>query len=400
MQSGLAVIAYLLVNAGAALGGYETAILTLLSLAAVSLLVDVWGSMCNDLLLAQERMLASSVVSVAHIALLITLAALALALGYGLPGVYVATIAAGLLRAAALWGLQLRGGVRPAWPFDWQIARPLLLNGAPLALSAFLALAYQHADKLMSARLLGPEQTGYLTAAFVIIFGVIELLNTTILIAVYPLMARYTGDTFGFIVEKLSFFTLMIAVPIALVLSIFSAEITVPLFGPDFAPTADVLRILIWYAAVAMTVNVFAQAMVVQNRQRRLLILRACGLGDQYPAERHPDPASAGDGRGDGFAGGGTAGAGLAAAQFSGGGLGLAARLPPAAAAAGAGRGGGAGDAAAGRAASAAGSCDRAAALRGRRDGRAGAGAGRLGPDLPAGGGHARRRPAAQILAA
>jgi O-antigen/teichoic acid export membrane protein len=235
--------------------------------------------MCNDLLLAQERMLASSVVAVGHIALLIVLAALALFQGYGLPGIYAATIVAGLIRAAMLWGLVLRGGVRPVWPFDRTIALPLLLNGAPLALSAFLALAYQHVDKLMTTRLLGPAQTGYLTAAFVIIFGVVELLSTTVLIAVYPMMSRYTGDTFGFIVEKLTFFTLLISLPIALTLSIFAREITLPLFGPNFAPTADVLRILIWYAAVAMTVNVVAQAMVVQNRQRRLLILRAGGLG-------------------------------------------------------------------------------------------------------------------------
>lgn len=279
MQSVLAVIAYLLVNAAASVGGYSETILTLLSLAAASLLVDVWGNMCNDLLLAQERMAASSVVAVGHITLLIALAALALLGGYGLPGVYVATIFTGLIRAALLWGLVLRGGVRPSWPFDRAIALPLLRNGAPLALSAFLALAYQHVDKLMTTRLLDTAQTGYLTAAFVIIFGVIELLNTTVLIAVYPMMSRYTGDTFGFIVEKLTFFTLLVSLPLALLLAIFAREITLPLFGPNFAPTAEVLRVLICYAAVAMTVNVVAQAMVVQNRQRRLLLVRASGLG-------------------------------------------------------------------------------------------------------------------------
>jgi hypothetical protein len=92
-----------LVNAAAAVGGYDEMILTLLSLAAVNLLVDVLGNMCNDLPLAQERMLASSVVAVGHIALLIVLAALALFQGYGLPGIYAATIVAGLIRAASLW---------------------------------------------------------------------------------------------------------------------------------------------------------------------------------------------------------------------------------------------------------------------------------------------------------
>ena len=278
MQTLLALLAYGLVNGAAALGGYSSAIQSLLMLAAISLVVDILGNMTNDILLAQERMLASSVVSVGHIILLIVLAGAAVWAGYGLPGVYVATIIAGVGRALALWGLVLRGGVRPQLPFDRVIALPLLLNGAPLAISAFLSLAYQHADKLITTRFIGETETGYLTAAFVIIFGVIELLNTTILIATYPMMSRYQGEAFGFIVEKLAFFTLLAGVPLALVLSIFAVQITVPLFGANFLPTAGVLRILIWYAVAAMTTNIFAQALVVENRQRALLIIRATGL--------------------------------------------------------------------------------------------------------------------------
>jgi len=282
IQSALAVLAYVLVNSAAALGGYEPEIRALLALAALSLLVDILGNMTNDLLLAQEKMLASSVVSVVHIIVLIALAAGVLLAGQGLQGLYIATLTAGALRALALWGLVIRSGVRPVWPLNTSIAGALLLNGAPLALSSFLMLAYQHADKLMTTRFIGSTQTGYLTAAFVVIFGVIELLSTTILTAIYPMMSRYhadgQGETFGFIVEKLAFFTLLISLPLALVLSSFAVEITVPLFGPNFRPTADVLRILIWYAATAMTSNIFAQALIVQNRQRTLMLIRTSGL--------------------------------------------------------------------------------------------------------------------------
>jgi O-antigen/teichoic acid export membrane protein len=83
---------------------------------------------------------------------------------------------------------------------------------------------------------------------------------------------------FGFMVEKLTLFTLIINLPISLILSVFAAEITVPLFGIDFAPTADVLRILIWYALVTMAVATLSRALVVQNRQRVILVIRALGL--------------------------------------------------------------------------------------------------------------------------
>lgn len=282
MQTALAGLAILAVNGAALVGGYTADVRAFLALAAINLLADILGNMSNDILLAGERMVATSLISIGHVALLIALAAAALFAGWGLTGVYLATIAAGLLRAAVLWALLWRGGVRPSFPIQRDVALPLLANGAPLALAAFLSLAYQHVDKLMSARLIGTSAAGQITAAFVIIFGVVEVLNTTVLIATYPMMSRYSenpdSETFGFIAEKLAFFTLLIMLPVALVLAVFALEITVPLFGADFSESAGVLRILIWYALVVMIVNVLSQALRVQNRQRRMLAVRALGL--------------------------------------------------------------------------------------------------------------------------
>jgi O-antigen/teichoic acid export membrane protein len=283
IQTILALLAYIGVNLAANLGGYDAAIRVFVALASISLIIDILGSMCNDLLLAQERMFASSVVTVCHIISLLILAGLGLLAGYGLLGVYVGTIIAGIGRTIAFWALLARGGVRPRWPLDKTIARLLLVNGAPLALSSFLALAYQHADKLLTTRFIGEKETGYLTVAFLIIFGVVELLNTTVLTALYPMMSRAYGDgrgtLFGYIIEKLAFFTLVLCLPIVMILSVFASEIITLLFKETYRPAADVLRILIWYALVMMVGNMFAQGMLVQNRQRRLLFIRASGLG-------------------------------------------------------------------------------------------------------------------------
>ena len=282
MQTVLGLLAYIGVNVAAALGGYNETVRVFLALAGISLIIDILGNMCNDLLLAQERMVSTSIVAIGHVVALVTFAALGLASGYGLFGVYIGTILAGLGRSSVLWFLVLRNGTHPIWPFDRSIAFPLLVNGAPLALSAFLALAYQQADKLLTSRLIGDAETGYLTAAFVIIFGVTELLNTTVLTAVYPMLSRSYGDgrspMFGFIINKLLFFNLLISFPIALTISIFANEITIPLFGAKFQPTADVLRILIWYALLSMTSAVLIRGLMVQNRQRGYVLIRAAGL--------------------------------------------------------------------------------------------------------------------------
>ena len=74
--------------------------------------------------------------------------------------------------------------VRPSLSIGVSVP-PCLVNSIPLALSAFLTLAYQQTDKLMTTGILGAEGTGYLTVAFVVNFGVIELFSTTVLVAAF-----------------------------------------------------------------------------------------------------------------------------------------------------------------------------------------------------------------------
>ncbi len=282
LQPTLAAVGYALLLAAAWLLGYSGEIRALLALAALSLLVDALGNMCHNQLLAQERMVLPALISVGHVAALLVLGGAALLAGWGLWGLYAATIAAGLWRAAMYWLALGHTGVRPSLPADRALMGALLRDGWPIALNAFLFLAYQHTDKLVTTAVLGAEGTGQLMAGFVIVFGVIELLSTTVLVAVFPMMSRMWGEgqerLFQVLLEKLAFFNLLASVPIALFTSLLAVPLSALLFGAGFTKTASVLEVLIWYTAVAMVNNVFAQALLIQNRQRRLLAFRTLGL--------------------------------------------------------------------------------------------------------------------------
>ena len=279
-QTALALLAYIAMNGFAS--GYSEILRAFAALAGINLFVDLFGNMGHDLLLAREEMLKTSLVEIVHILLRIGLAVAALSLGYGLLGVYGAAIASGVLRSIALVYLNWRAGTRPQFPFDRAIGLPLLVNSAPLAASAFLSLAYQHADKLMTTGILGETVTGYLTIAFVINFGVIELFSTTVLVAAYPLLSRYFDEGenpfFGFMIEKLALYMVLIGLPLAISLSIFASDIIPTIFGQGYFPAAGILSLLIWYTAITMFGNVFSKAMLIQNRQRQLLAFRAAGL--------------------------------------------------------------------------------------------------------------------------
>ena len=282
LQPILAALGYVVLTVAAFLFGYEAELRALLAFAALNLLVDALGNMCHNQLLAVERMVIPAAIATGHVIVLVILAGIALAAGAGLWGLYAATLTAGLLRAAVYWVALLRIGARPQFPVDWGLARGLLAAGWPIAVTSFLALAYQHADKLLTTALIGTEGTGQLTAGFVIVFGVIELLSTTVLVAVFPLMSRTYASgqyrLFEVMLEKLAFLNLTVSLPIAIFTSLLAVPLSAWVFGAEFTRTADVLRILIWYTVAAMLSAVFAKALLVQNRQRRLMVIRVSGL--------------------------------------------------------------------------------------------------------------------------
>ena len=279
-QTLLALVAYGTINSLAV--GYSETLRGFLALAGINLFIDIFGNMAYDLLISRERMVVTSAVEIAHIGLRIGLALWALSAGWGLLGVYAAAAATGILRSAALVGLNLRAGIRPRFPLDRDLLRLLLANSAPIALASLLTLAYQHMDKLLTTGILGERITGYLVVAFVINYGVIELVSVSVIVAAYPLLSRVYGDgrnpVFGFLIEKLALYKLLAALPLALGVSILAEAIILPLLGETYAPSADILRLLIWFTALTMFANVFMQGLLVQNRQRLLLVIRGASL--------------------------------------------------------------------------------------------------------------------------
>jgi len=282
-QSLFGGLAYALALLGSALAGYSPTLLAYIALGGLGMLIDLFGSTANDLLLAQERMVTTAIVEVVHTALRVALALAVVLAGWGLLGLYAVTLLSSLGRSLLLVGLNLRAGWRPRFPVPPALRRSLLRSSAPLALAAMLNLAYQHADKLLTTAILGERSTGFLGPAFLVSFGVIELLNTTVLVATYPLMARSYTDpamraSFGHLVEILGRFMAVLGAPVALIFFAYGPLLVSLVYPSDFAPAGQTLRLLILYTWVTMVVNVLAQGLLVQDEQGYTLRARARSL--------------------------------------------------------------------------------------------------------------------------
>jgi O-antigen/teichoic acid export membrane protein len=282
LQTLFSLLAYVGMNAAAWLLGYETDVRAYVAIAALSLFIDQLGSIFYDQLLARERMVTISLVDILMIVGRVALTALLLWAGWGLLGVYIATLSGGILRALLLGAALWRSGVRPTFPLDRMVARGLLRDGTPVALGTVVGQAYSQMDRLLTATLISVEAVGHLSVPLLILTGMTELLSSTVLIAVFPLMSRvYSPDeataTFRKLVEKLAFFTLLVTLPVTLCVSLFAHALP-QVFGADYIESVPVLRALAWYGLLAMVANVYALALLVQNRQSSSLFIRGGGL--------------------------------------------------------------------------------------------------------------------------
>lgn len=279
-QSALSGVAYLLLIAIGLVLPNDTATRLLIVLAGISLIVDTLGTMVYNQLLAHEQMVTTSAITVLHIAITVAFALTVVIRGGGLVGLYLATILAGVFRVVLFWMQMARLRIHPHWPLDWSIVRQLFRDGSPLALGSFLSLAYQNIDKILVYTFLSAANAGYLTSAFVIVFGVVDLTSTTVLTALFPLMSRLAKDHPGelrALTDRLAILMLAITLPMAIGIAALSPMLAALLF-PGFAGTAGVLQILIWHLVPMIVATVYAQWMIVENRQRRRLVIQVLGL--------------------------------------------------------------------------------------------------------------------------
>lgn len=275
VQPVLALAAGLVVAALLALGVPVTVAPGLAALAASALVTDAVGNLFHNQLVAAERLKAAAAVSVVHA---LSLGAIGVALvtgGLGLVGAYSATLAASSVRAVVYWRTL---ALRPAWPANVHLAARLLGAGWPIGLLALLGLARLHTDRLLAAALLGVEAAGQLQAALVVAFGITEFVGATLLLVGLPSMARLWADghaaAFWALGNRLAAVGVALALPVAVGFTLAGDTLTVLAFGPAYAATADVLRLFLWAAVLAMLTGVLSQALLCQHRQRALLLAR------------------------------------------------------------------------------------------------------------------------------
>lgn len=159
--------------------------------------------------------------------------------------------------------------LRPIFEIDFELWRKIFRESWPLGLTAFFIFIYHRLDQVLLFRLKGADSVGVYSVAVRLAEG-FNIVPIALMTSVLPLMSKYyeASKNDFVMLYKLSFkYLLNFIIPIAFVISIFSEQIILLLFGKDFLSSSHALRILIW-AEFFVFVGVVNNSILIAARKQ------------------------------------------------------------------------------------------------------------------------------------
>jgi O-antigen/teichoic acid export membrane protein len=254
----------------------------LLLLVGLNLAFDALGTLAMNQFVAAERMRLPAIGSALHAVALVALGTAGVMAGGRLWWVYVSVALASSGRLVAFVVAAARRGWRVEWPPQAAAVRGLVSAGWPLGIGSLASLAFVHVDKLVIAASLGSTATGHLTAAFLLVFGAVDLLGSSAQVALLPALSRVVGvggeARAGTALHYICVAVIGLTLPVAAGMSWFAVPIISLIFGSDYGPAALVLSVTAWCVCTRTLEGFIVQMFTMLDRQRQALQVRAAGL--------------------------------------------------------------------------------------------------------------------------
>lgn len=262
----------LLDQAGIIANGFDRQATLLLIILGGTVLLDAFKGAVTALFMAVERPIVPAVVNLLTNIVSALLKIAALVFGFGIVGVaWAALLATGISVGLFVW-LQWRTWGWLPLVFDRRLARALLAAGLPLMLNSLLLAVFFRFD-LTIIRAYSYEQLADYTAAYKFV-SLTQILPPIVIGAVFPLFARQAatdkaalGRAYAYLIRLL----LMLALPLATILSIFAPWWIMLLAGEEYVPLgAPALALLIWYLPLSYVNGVAQYVLIALDRPRTI----------------------------------------------------------------------------------------------------------------------------------
>jgi O-antigen/teichoic acid export membrane protein len=273
---------YGLLVVSANLLGYGGALKLLIYVAGITMFFDSLQNTFYGVFRARKNLIFESIAVVGAQTITLIIGTLALLNGWPLVWLILAyTIPSFLnLSFGAFW---LRRQYNIKYTFIWNkaIFRTFISLALPFALAGILARVYTYADSLIMSKLLDTASLGWWSVPYKITFA-FQFIPVALSASVFPAMSAMTlvnKEKIGPLFEKAWRYLLIVALPLVGGLFVLAQPIIIKVFGQDYLPSVQVLRVLIFSLIFTFLAIITGALLNAVNKQRIQTTLLASALG-------------------------------------------------------------------------------------------------------------------------
>jgi len=260
--------------------GYDERTVFLVFLAAFTVVLDNISAIFRTMFVAFEKMHLELIVNSVSKAILLAGGLFALFSGYGVIGLVITAILASISNLLLSVYLCRSKIVKPKIIVSVKKSKDMLLKALPFYFIGIFMIIYAKIDIIMLSFFQGNIAVGLYDSAVRLVDS-LAIIITSFSTAIFPVMSRFYAQnhkSVPLIIEKSLKFILVVILPIGVGTSILAQQIITFIYGPDFAPAAIALQLLIWYTVLNFTALFMYLQLNSMNKEKLVSVIVGVSL--------------------------------------------------------------------------------------------------------------------------
>jgi len=160
---------------------------------------------------------------------------------------------------------------KPKIEIDFEFLKEFMKKALPFAMAAIFVPVYFNIDKIMLSIMKGDAEVGWYSGATILVYALL-IIPCAFNSSIFPIMSRWhvtDKKSLKSIYETSFKYLLMLALPIAVGMSILADRIVPLVLGEDFVNSIVVLQILVWVLVFMFLNNLMMGTLGATNRLMR-----------------------------------------------------------------------------------------------------------------------------------
>lgn len=272
--------AFALIAGGIPVVAHSREVAQSILIAGIAVLASFHSTAYSAVCRAYEEMEYSAAGFVLHKVVFLLFTVAAVRLGVGLPSLFVALLLSNLALWVFSYEVVRRRYFKPALILDLSRCRSLFREMLPLGVASILRRISWQVDTLILSWIGTVTAVGLFNAGYKVI-QVINFLPLTLTLPAFPLLARLAKGSPEALFkahDRILKVLLVLAFPIAVVLTVLARPLIVAFYGPEYADAAEALALLSWGILLLFPTSLYVFLFTAMGLQKLYTIASAACL--------------------------------------------------------------------------------------------------------------------------